>query len=393
MAPEIRLSYPARKERPRALAAVEVPKLVCRGAWGVARPDGWQNRLIHAENLSALRALAADPQIAGHVALAYLDPPFATDRQYRAGRSRTATVSSSRSDSLAYSDRLRSGAYLEFLRQRLRLVRELLADNGSLYVHMGPQMSHYVKVLLDEMFGAEHFLNEIARVKCNPKNFRRAAFGNVKDSLLFYTKTGRHIWNEAREPMTEEDIARLFPRWDDQGRRYTTTPLHAPGETQNGPTGAVWKGLRPPSGRHWRYRPTELTRLDRQGLIEWSSSGNPRKKIYADDVIRAGRKRQDIWIFKDPPYPSYPTEKNLRLLETIILCSSNPDDLVVDCFAGSGTTLVAAERYGRRWIGIDASAIAIRKARQRLEAVEGCRAFGLYRAAPLRSARGSARSS
>jgi adenine-specific DNA-methyltransferase len=204
--------------------------------------------------------------------------------------------------------------------------------------------------------------------------------------LLFYTKTGRHAWNEAREPMTEEDIARLFPRRNDQGRRYTTTPLHAPGETRDGPTGGAWKGLRPPRGRHWRYPPAELTRLDRQGLIEWSSSGNPRKRIYADDVARAGRKRQDIWIFKDPPYPSYPTEKNLRLLETIILCSSNPDDLVVDCFSGSGTTLVAAERHGRRWIGIDASAIATRAARQRLEALEGCRAFGLYRAVPNRSA-------
>jgi adenine-specific DNA-methyltransferase len=391
MPTEIRLSYPARKMQRRASATAKVPELVCRGTWGQPRADGWKNRLIHAENLGALHSLCDDPQVVGRVTLAYLDPPFATGREYRAGRSRTATVSSSRSDSVAYDDRLRSVTYLEFLRQRLRIVRELLADDGSLYVHIGPQMSHYVKVLLDEIFGAEHFLNEITRVKCNPKNFRRAAFGNVKDSLLFYTKTGRHVWNEAREPMTPEDILRLFPRLDNDGRRYTTTPLHAPGETRNGPTGEAWKRLHPPNGRHWRYTPAELTRLDRQGLIEWSSNGNPRKKIYADDVIRTGRKRQDIWIFKDSSYPSYPTEKNLRLLETIILCSSNPNDLVMDCFAGSGTALVAAERHGRRWIGIDASAIAIRTAQHRLEALEGYDAFGLYRAASRHSARGRTR--
>ena len=116
--------------------------------------------------------------------------------------------------------------------------------------------------------------------------------------------------------------------------------------------------------------------------MEWSSTGNPRKKIYADDVAQAGKKRQDIWSFKDPPYPSYPTEKNLPLLETIVLASSNPGDLVLDCFAGSGTALVAAEKHGRRWIGVDSSSLAIKATRRRLAASEGCRAYVLLKAEP-----------
>jgi adenine-specific DNA-methyltransferase len=234
---------------------------------------------------------------------------------------------------------------------------------------MGHQMSHYVRVLLDEVFGPENFLNEIARVKCNPKNFSRRAFGNIKDCLLYYSKNGDHVWNEQRELMSEEDLVRLFPRVDSQGRRYATTPLHAPGETRNGPTGQRWKGLAPPQGRHWRYDPQELSRLDETGLIEWSTTGNPRKIIFAEQVRCGGKKRQDVWIFKDPAYPSYPTEKNFDLLRQIVLTSSDPGDLVLDCFAGSGTTLAAAASLNRRWIGIDSSAMAIKRATERLRAM------------------------
>jgi adenine-specific DNA-methyltransferase len=178
--------------------------------------------------------------------------------------------------------------------------------------------------------------------------------------------------------MTEEDIKRLFSKVDKDGRKYITTPLHAPGETRNGPTGQPWKGLKPPKGRHWRYSPDELDRLDEHRLIEWSSTGNPRKIIYADEVLAKGKKRQDIWEFKDPPYPTYPTEKNLEMLKMIIEASSNPDDIVLDCFAGSGTTLVAAEEMGRRWIGIDDSKVAIGAARKRLGLIKNHSAFGLY---------------
>ena len=381
---EVRLAYGKKQSLRQILSATGKISFTTVGEYGSARLGSWRNRLIHGDNLAALSALGRDPEIARKVTFAYLDPPFATDQQYRSGSRRTATVSSSRSDRLAYEDRLSSAEYLEFLRQRLLLLRELLTDSGSLYVHIGSQMAHYVRILLDEVFGRENFLNDIVRIKCNPKNFHRRAFGNIKDTVLFYSKTGRHVWNESREPMTEEEIERLFPRVDSKGRRYTTTPLHAPGETAKGPTGTAWKGMRPPRGRHWRSDPAELTQLDQQGRIEWSSRGNPRKKIYAEEIVRAGKKRQDIWAFKDPQYPSYPTEKNLQLLETIVLASSNPGDLVLDCFAGSGTTLIAAETHGRRWIGIDSSPLAVQTTHQRLLGIEGCRAFELMKLQQVR---------
>lgn len=347
-------------------------------SFGQSYLDGKNNMLILGDNLPALKALLNNSQIAGKVKLIYIDPPFATNHEYRGGTSRTATVSWSQEDESAYEDKLIGTEYLDFLRNRLILLRDILAENGSIYVHIDWKMGHYVKILMDEIFGQERFINDIARVKCNPKNFRRKAYGNVKDMILFYTKTERYIWNDPREKMTKEDTRKLFPKVDKDRRRYTTTPLHAPGETRNGPTGQPWKGLRPPKGRHWRCIPDELTRLDKQDLIEWSSTGNPRKKIYADEIIPKGKKRQDIWEFKDPPYPSYPTEKNLEMLKIIIEASSNSDDLVLDCFVGSGTTLVGAEELGRRWIGIDNSPHAIEKAKKRLRTIKNYRSFILY---------------
>ncbi|MDI6788905.1 MAG: site-specific DNA-methyltransferase, partial [Planctomycetota bacterium] len=161
------------------------------------------------------------------------------------------------------------------------------------------------------------------------------------------------------------------------------TPIHAPGETSNGVTGKEWNGLMPPKGRHWRVSPDELTKLNNNGLIEWSSTGNPRKKIYLDEVLSKGKKRQDIWEFKDSPYPSYPTEKNLNMLKVIINASSNPDDLVLDCFAGSGTTLIVAEELKRRWVGIDNSPVAIRTIQKRLLTSKELSAFTLYEAKAL----------
>jgi len=208
------------------------------------------------------------------------------------------------------------------------------------------------------------FLNDITRIKCNPKNFERKAYGNVKDMILFYSKTGNHIWNNPKAPMSEEDIKRLFKKIDKNGRRYTTIPLHAPGETTNGATGKSWRGMMPPKGRHWRCPPSELEELDKQGLIEWSKTGVPRKKIYADE--KDGKKIQDILEFKDPQNPSYPTEKNFELLKLIVNASSNPDSIILDCFCGSGTTLKAAQKLGRNWIGIDKSEEAINVALRKL---------------------------
>lgn len=362
---------------------IPLQKVRTFGAPSLLTDRDWSNMLILGDNLSALKALISAHRINGEIRLVYIDPPFSTDQEFRGGNSRVATISSSREDEIVYYDRLVGAEYLEFLRKRLVFLRELLANNGSIYVHIDWKKGHYVKVIMDEIFGEEHFINDIARIKCNPKNFTRPAYGNIKDMILFYSKTDRYVWNEAKAAMTKQDIERLFPKVDGDGRRYTTVPLHAPGETQNGPTGQLWKGLKPPKGRHWRTHPDELTKLDEQGLIEWSKTGNPRKKIYADEVLANGKKRQDIWEFKDSPYPTYPTEKNVEMLKVIIEASSNPGDLVLDCFAGSGTTLACAEELGRRWIGIDNSPWAIEIALKRLTSLKKLSSFTLYANEPL----------
>ena len=217
---------------------------------------------------------------------------------------------------------------------------------------------------MDEVFGRENFRNAITRIKCNPKNFHRKAYGNIKDLILFYSKSATPTWNDPRVPFSKEDEERLFKKIDKNGRRYTTIPLHAPGETSNGNTSKEWKGMKPPKGRHWRTNPAILEEWDKQGLIEWSASGVPRKKIFLDE--KEGKKMQDIWEFKDPQYPQYPTEKSLDLLKFIIEASSKEGDLVLDCFAGSGTTLVAAQLLNRNWIGVDKSEQAIKVAKKRI---------------------------
>ena len=333
----------------------------------------WENMLIFGDNLTALGILLET--LKGRVRLVYIDPPFSTNQVYRG----TSTISRSETDALAYEDTLSGGEYLESLRKRLVLLRELLADDGTIYLHIDWKMGHYVKVLMDEIFGQERFINDIARVKCNPKNFNRRGYGNIKDMVLFYSKTGEYVWNDPREVLREEDIALQFPKVDERGRRYTTTPLHAPGETRNGPTGEPWRGMDPPKGRHWRYPPESLEKLDGSGLLEWSSTGNPRKKSFADDIIEKGRKRQDIWEFKDPTYRNYPTEKNLDMLRMVIEASSNPGDIVLDCYAGSGTTLVAAGETDRKWLGIDDSPLAVEVAEKRLKMLKRRSAIGIYK--------------
>lgn len=375
---DIKLQYKNKEDIRKVISAPPHATLKEVKSFGQNRLDSWSNMLIFGDNLQAMKILMKWPHTQGKVRLVYIDPPFSTNQEFKSSGLRTSTISYSQEDEKAYEDRLVGADYIEFLRKRLILLKEILADDGSIYVHIDWKMGHYVKVLMDEIFGQERFINDITRIKCNPKNFERKGLGNIKDMILFYSKTAHYVWNEPREEMTEEDIRRLFPKVDKDGRKYTTTPLHAPGETKNGPTGQPWKGLKPPRGRHWRYMPDELDRLDKEGLIEWSSTGNPRKKIYADEVLAKGKKRQDIWDFKDPPYPSYPTEKNLEMLKVIIQTSSKPDDIVLDCFAGSGTTLLAAEELGRRWIGIDNSKIAIDIAQKRLTSIKAVSAFVLF---------------
>ncbi len=326
------------------------------------------NLLIQGNNISGLNYLLEDRNLTGKIDLVYIDPPFSTNANFTITDGRASTISNSRNGEIAYVDKLVGKDFIEFLRKRLILIKELLSDQGSIYLHIDYKIGHYVKVMMDEVFGIENFRNDITRIKCNPKNFKRTGYGNIKDLILFYSKSSKPIWNEPKEKYTEQDIKRLFPKTK-QGRRYATVPVHAPGETQNGKSNQPFKGIAPPKGRHWRTDVKTLEQWDRDGLIEWSTTGNPRKIIFEDE--REGKRVQDIWNYKDPQYPTYPTEKNYELLNLIICTSSAPESIVLDCFCGSGTTLKSAHLLNRKWIGIDQSEHAIKATIKKIETIRG----------------------
>ena len=310
------------------------------------------NLLIFDDNLNAMQFLLQEKAYKNALDLIYIDPPFATNNTFRMG----STISASLSANVAYDDKFSLETYLEFLYYRFILMREMLSEKGSIYVHTDSKIGHYVKIVLDEIFGKECFINDITRIKCNPKNFAKKGYGNVKDSILFYSKRADFIWNEVSQKVSQSDLAKRFNKRDEKGA-YTTIPLHAPGETKNGESGQEWNGLKPPKGRHWRCALSELDSLQKEGLIEWSKNGNPRKKIYAKDY--GYKKIQDIWEFKDSQKVLYPTQKNTALLRQIILMSSNENSLVMDCFCGGGGFLQEASCLKRKFIGIDESAQAI----------------------------------
>lgn len=324
-----------------------------------ARGAGAVNRLYQADNLPVLAALLRDPAVAGKVRLVYIDPPFAT-----------AATFESRKQKHAYDDHLVGPAFVESLRERLVLIHKLLADDGSLYLHLDERMVFHFRVVLDEIFGEQNYRNCITRKKCNPKNYTRKTYGNVADYILFYTKSESYVWNRALEPWDDARAAKEYQCVDEQGRRYKKVPVHAPG-LRNGETGKPWRGKLPPPGKHWQYTPATLDEMDARGEIYWSPTGNPRRKIFFENS--AGVPLQDIWMDMRDAHnqmvhvTGYPTEKNPALLARIIEASSNPGDLVLDCYAGSGTTLAVASNLGRRWIGVDRSAEAIETTLRRLE--------------------------
>jgi adenine-specific DNA-methyltransferase len=326
------------------------------------------NFLIHSDNLAGLNYLLANG-FKGKIDLVYIDPPYATGGNFTITNGRATTISNSKNGDIAYTDTLKGTDFIEFLRERLVLIRELLSERGSIYLHIDYKIGHYVKVMMDEVFGMDNFRNDITRIKCNPKNFNRVGYGNIKDLILFYTKTSTPIWNEPRKKYSEKDLETLFAKKDKDGRRYTTVPIHAPGETENGKSNQPFKGMLPPAGRHWRTDVETLEQWDKDGLIEWSSKGNPRKIIYADE--REGMRVQDIWEFKDPQYPDYPTEKNAEMLDLIVKTSSNENSIILDCFCGSGTTLKAAQMLNRKWIGVDQSDLAIEITKRKIEDIQG----------------------
>lgn len=343
---DVSLTYEGKKSKQEILS---VSPADTQSLWKGSPAD---NRLYYGDNLHILASLLNDNSVCGKVRLIYIDPPFATK-----------SVFQSRTQIDAYTDLLEGSHYIEFIRERLILLRELLADDGSIYVHLDENMAFYVKVVMDEVFGKGNFRNWITRKKCNPKNYTRKTYGDISDYILFYTKSKDYVWNRAVEAWTEEKILKEYTYVEEgTGRKYKKVPVHAPGE-RNGETGKIWHGMMPPKGKHWQYTPQTLNEMDARGEIYWSPTGNPRRKVYLDESN--GIPAQDIWLdFRDAhnqniEITGYPTEKNPNLLKRIIQASSNPNDLVLDCFAGSGTSLQSADELNRKWIGIDNSQEAI----------------------------------
>ena len=311
--------------------------------------------LYHGDNLPIMLGL----QRSGvRAKLIYADPPFATGREFATDCGR-----------LAYGDRLMGDEFLAWLHARLVVMRELLDDDGSIYLHLDQKQVFEAKVLMDEVFGKARFRNFITRQKCSVKHTARTRLGNVSDHIVFYSKTANFIWNRPLDPHHGNQIEKNYP-YVEGTRRYATAPLHAPG-VRNGETGRRWRGMSPPDGKHWQVAPERLDELDAAGEIHWSPSGNPRKKVWwtPDKTIP----KQDIWLgYRDARNQNagatgYPTEKNLAMLKTIVAASSNPGDLVLDPFCGSGAMPLAAQELGRRWLGIDLGDEAVRTTRGRFQ--------------------------
>lgn len=328
-----------------------------------------ENLLYWGDNLDVLLQLLQEGQWNSKIKLIYIDPPFSTKGTFN-----------SKNQTHAYSDILSGGQFVEFLRKRLILLRELLADDGSIYLHLDNNMAFNLKIIMDEIFGPQNFRAFITRKKCSNKNYTKNTYGNIADYILFYSKSNQFVWNRPMAKWDPQKIAKEYPCIDEQtGRRYKKVPVHAPGE-RNGETGKPWRGKMPPSGKHWQYTPAKLDELDNKGEIYWSPSGNPRRKVFFDD--NSGIPIQDIWLdFRDSANQNvkttgYPTEKNLDMLKQIVSASSNKGDYVLDCFCGSGTTMEAAYSLGRKWIGIDCGDEAIKAVLKRF--VVGLEVYGDY---------------
>lgn len=299
-------------------------------------PEAWANRLILGDNLAAMRALRTE--LAGQFALIYLDPPFFTGAEWQA----KVADGKTRKSLPAYTDDWNGdlGAYLQWLLDRLALARELLAENGSLYVHLSWHAAHYVKLLLDELFGVARFQNEIIWAYREAIN-SKTRWNRKHDTLLFYTKGEKFTFNydAVREPYRESNV-----------RKYRL-------RDENGPYRLMGRGIVGSPIRSQRDVPPDY---------EAKYPGLTFRHYLGQGTLPVDCWQIDIENQASYARTGYPTQKPEALLERILLASSNPGDLIADFCCGSGTTLAVADRLGRRWVGCDAGTLAIHTTRKRL---------------------------
>lgn len=359
------------------------------------------NVLHFGDNLNVLREHVADRS----VDLIYLDPPFNSNASYNvlfkapSGARSQAQVQAfedtwhwGEDAEAAYEDVLASGspaagilralrsflgendmmAYLAMMTVRLIEMRRALKDTGSLYLHCDPTASHYLKIILDGIFGALSFKNEIIWKRTSAHSGAKR-YGPVHDMLLFYSKTDKYTWNQVYQPYDEDYLDQFYTHQDEDGRRWRRSDLTGAG-VRHGETGKSWRGIDVTAkGRHWALPPSELDRMDAQGCIHWpkKAGGMPMLKRYLDD--QPGMPLQDVFADIKPMHNlsaerlGYPTQKPLALLARLIEASSNPGDVILDPFCGCGTAIHAAEKLRRAWIGIDVTHIAIQIIEDRIQ--------------------------
>ncbi|HVZ79488.1 MAG TPA: site-specific DNA-methyltransferase [bacterium] len=350
---------------------------------------GWKNRLIWGDKKYVLPSLMGE--FSGKIDLIYIDPPFNVGADF----SFMATVPDDNENEegetqfikepnliemKAYRDTWGKGvdSYVKWFGESLYGMNDLLSDTGSIYVHLDYHVVHYVKIIMDEIFGKDNFVNEIIWKRSLPHNDPKR-YGSTHDTILFYSKTDKYKFNQQYTGLTDSYIKSHYNQKDENGRAFQLTSLAASGVGPPRKFGD--KILTPPKGNHWRYSQENIDLLLKEGRIVFTSTGNPRYKRYMDEM--KGPALQSIW---DDVLPvnsqaaervSYATQKPEALLERIIKASSNEGDLVADFFCGSGTTLATAEKLKRKWIGCDLGRFAIHTTRKRLLSISGIRPFVL----------------
>ena len=334
------------------------------------------NLLFHGDNKEILSTLLVQG-FRGKIDLIYIDPPFDSGADYvrkvalRGKKEDLEAEGHSVIEQTQYTDIWANDNYLQFMYERLILMRELLTDNGSIYVHCDWRMNSYLRLAMDEIFGSSFFVNEIIWKKIRSSKGQAKGFGNVHDTIYFFSKSADYLHNKqytSHDPKLLDSHYNLID--EETGQRYQLADF-----TQKGAGEPRYFGDRglmaPPPGKHWIWSQERINEALEKGSIVFTQSGKPRVKRFLDES--KGKPVEDIWIDIFPINSQanesigYPTQKPETLLERIIKASSNKKSIVLDCFVGSGTTAAVAEKLGRRWIAADINKGAIQTTIKRLQ--------------------------
>jgi len=350
---------------------------------------GWTNKLIWGDNKLILSSLKNGPirdeiEKQGGIKLIYIDPPFDVGADFSmdieiggstGSPTETFTKKPNVLEELAYRDTWGKGAdsFIAMIYERLMLMRDLLAEDGSIYVHCDWRVNAYLRLVLEEIFSRAFFQNEITWIRTNAHNMQTQGYARSQETIFFATKSESFIFNEQRTEYGDAQLSRY--KKDEDGRLYTGRDMTFSSVNQN--RQFEWRGTKPPPNRSWGYTLEKLEELWAQGRILTKQDGTPRLdglKVYLDET--KGKPLTTLWDDvgrignTSSERIGYPTQKPEALLERIIKASSKENDIVADFFCGSGTTLAAAEKLGRKWIGSDLGKFAIHTTRKRLIGVQ-----------------------